>query len=86
MCMVTVVNRKDKTKKRYFVNDSKANVSALIQQSLGSFEDIFVEDLYRKDAYSLVAMLMSQRAPKMNEVEVVAPFKKTFPAFDPKKW
>ncbi len=71
MCVVTVVNRNENTKKKYFINDTRANVSAAIQQIVGSFEDLYVEDLIRKDLPGLLALLMHTKMQKNNESPVV---------------
>ena len=67
MCVVTIVNRNENTKKKYFINDTRANVSSAIQQIIGSFEDIYVEDLIRKDLPGLLALLMHSKMQKNSE-------------------
>lgn len=87
MCLVTVVDRKNNSKKKFFVNDTRANVSSLIQQTLGSFEDIYIEDLHRKDTHNLIAMLLGERMQKPQETTPgFVPQRKIYPEFNPQEW
>ena len=82
MCVVTVVNRNENTKKKYFVEGSRASVSAAIQQTIGSFDDIYVEDLIRKDLHSFLGMLMTEKMQKTNHSPVLPQrIPKRFPEF-----
>lgn len=82
MCVVTVVNRVEKTKKKYFVPGSKATVSAAIQQIVGSFEDIWIDDMISKDLSSFLGLLDAMKRQKTsNSNAPIAHKPKIYPDF-----